>query len=290
MKILTFCFLALVATVDSVQASTAYSLTIRPIQRDYDYLDPVEVMAEVRAPREAVLRRPEGLSGNVEYEVEYENQGVFERVNVGLVGYGARIWEARQEKIEIANAPLSAAYDLKREFSFDRAGKYRVRGKYRSNSNSEIFDVESEWSEFNILPPTALELQQLDQYEIAGSGNTDTEKISSFRDFTVRNPSSTLSNRCREELIYYFYRTGASDDFAEAILDYLKHGEPSQIDRRLLNFELGLFFERRQKVDLAIEHYLRAELATADHRIERLRSGKRLPTHAGVPEPLNAVR
>src|SRR3954463_11251728 len=121
---------------------------------EFGFFEPIEITSEIRVAGNSLDQAyPEGICGNVVYEVEYQFNGAFLRHKQDLHGAGGFIRHAKVQDVSIDDTPLISTMDLRILFRLD-AGRYRVRGRYRSDPRSVTFESVSEWSEFQVSPKT----------------------------------------------------------------------------------------------------------------------------------------
>lgn len=255
------------ATIADAHVST---FTTRPDKREFGFFEPVEVTSEIgvsaNSPGQAY---PEGISGNVVYEVEHEFHGAFLPLASNLEGGGAPIWQAKVEDVTIDNTALTGTMDLRILYDLG-PGRYRVRGKYRSNNQSSTFDKVSEWSEFEIKPMTAQETITLKAFEAAGVGNSDAEQLASYEAFAAKYPTEDITARVYPEILHFYLKMGDQSralDFLKKVID---NRNISKLKRRLFAYEIASLEEKNGRMDEAIQSYRQCGLRNSEQRIEKL--------------------
>jgi hypothetical protein len=256
-----------VATIADAHVST---FTTRPDKREFGFFEPVEVTSKIvvsaNSPGQAY---PEGISENVVYEVEREFHGTFLPVPSNLRGAGGPVWQAKVEDVTVDNTALTGTMDLRILYDLG-SGRYRVRGKYRSDFRSSAFDKVSEWSEFEIKPMTTQETITLKAFEAAGGGNSAAERLASYEAFAAKYPTEDITARVYPEIQNFYFKTG--DKAGE--LDFLKkvigNRNISEIQRRLYAYEIAGMEEKNGRMDEAIQWYRQCGLRNSEHQIEKL--------------------
>jgi tetratricopeptide (TPR) repeat protein len=265
-KIIAIGIVAAVTTVDA----HIFTFTTRPDKKEFGFFEPIEVTSEIRVSGNSLRRAyPEGISGNVVYEVEYELRGTFLPLAQNLHGAGPHLWGAKVEDVTIDNAPLIGTMDLRILFEF-KAGRYRVRGKYRSDSQSSTFEKVSDWSEFEIKPPTEREAIIFEEFQTAGVGNTDAEQLASYEAFAAKYPTDHITARVYREILHFYLKTGDQGRALDFLKKVINNPNISKLKRRLFAYEIGGLEEKSGRVDEAIRWYRQSGLRNGEERIEKL--------------------
>lgn len=266
-KIIAIGMVAAVTTLDA----HILTFTTRPDKKVFGSFEPIEVTSELRVSANSERQAyPEGISGNVVYEVEYELRGAFLPLKQNRQACGPPLWGAKVQDLTIDNAPLIGTMDLRMLFGF-KAGRYRVRGKYRSDSHSSTFEKESDWAEFEIQPPTKREAIIFEEcLQTAGVGNTDAEKWASYEAFAAKYPTDYITARVYSEILHFYLKTGDRERALDFLKKVINNPNISKLKRRLFAYELGGLEEKSGRVDEAIQWYRQSGLRNGEARIKEL--------------------
>ena len=262
-----------IGIVTAATAVNAHVLTFttRPDKNEFAFSEPVEITSEIRVSRNSLEQPyPEGLCGNVVYEVEYILRGTYLPVRQNLSMCGGYAWDARVVNVTRDNTPLAANMDLRILYHFTEPGRYRVRGKYRSDHRSSTFEKVSEWSEFEVKRQTERERVVFEEFETTGAGNTDAEKLATYGAFAAKYPNEYVTARVYEEMLNYYFKSGDEGRRFDLLKSMMVNPTISKIKRRLYAYGVGELEEKNGHVDEAIRWYRQAGLLEAEFRIAKL--------------------
>lgn len=267
MKIVAIGILAALTTADA----QSVTFTTLPDKKEFGFFEPIEVTSQIRlirnSPRQAY---PEGISGNVVYDVEYQLRGTYLPLKQNLVGSGRPLWEAMVADVTIVNASSIGTMDLRMLFDFADAGRYRVRGKYRSDNQRDTFDKVSDWSDFEIKPQTKREAILFEEFQAAGVGNTDAEQLASYEAFAAKYPTDHITARVYPEILHFYLKTGDQERALDFLKKVINNPNISKLKRRLFAYEIGSLEEKSGRVNEAIQWYGQNGLRNGEERIEKL--------------------
>jgi hypothetical protein len=257
-------------------SATAYgyvlTFTTSPDKKVFGFFEPVEIGAEIRvSPNLVGQSYPEGISGNVVYEVERKISGIYSPVAQNVTG-SHYLWQAKTKEITSDNTSLSASMDLRILFDLG-AGQYRVRGKYRSDNQSSSFEQVSAWSEFAINAKKESEAAAYEDYENAGRGKDKAEQLASYEAFAAKHSTDHVVGRVYPEMLDIYLKTdhGRALNFLKGVID---NPNISKIKRRLFAYEIASLEEQNGNIDEAIRWYSQSGLRNSEEQIETLKRKK----------------
>jgi len=262
-----------IGIVTAVTALEAHVLTVttQPDKDTFGFFEPVEITSEIRVSGNSLEQAyPEGISGNVVYEVEYILRGTYLPVRQSLSVCGHYLWNAKVENVTRDNTPLTATMDLRILYHFAEPGRYRVRGKYRSDHRSSTFEKVSDWSEFEIKPKTEREVVIFEEFELVGTGRTDAEQLASYEAFAAKYPTEYLTAAVYREMDNSYYKAGDIERRLDLLKKLINSPIISRMKRRLYAYGIGDLEEKNGHVDEAIRWYRQAGLLEAEFRIAQL--------------------
>ena len=247
------------------------TFTTLPDKKEFGFFEPVEVTSQIRLTRNSPTQPyAEGISGNVAYDVEYQLRGTFLPVEQNLHGSGRPLWEASAADVTIVNASSIGTMDLRMLFDFPDAGRYRVRGKYRSDNQRDTFDEVSDWCEFEIKPQTKREAILFEEFETAGIGNTDAEQLAGYEAFAAKYPADHITARVYPEILQFYLKTGDQERAVDFLKKVINNPNISKLKRRLFAYQIGSLEEENGRLNEAIRWYGQNGLRNGEERIKRL--------------------
>jgi tetratricopeptide (TPR) repeat protein len=266
-KIIAIGILAAITTVD---AHIATFITV-PDKKEFGFSEPIEVTSRIGLTANSLKQAyPEGISGNVVYEVEYQLRGTYLPIAQNIHGSGPPLWEAMVADVRSVNASAIGTMDLRMLFDFAEAGRYRVRGKYRSDNQRYTFDKVSDWSDFEVKPQTKREAMVFEEFEAAGFGNTDAEQLASYEAFAAKYPTDHITARVYPEILHFYLKTGDQERALDFLKRIINNPNISKLKRRLFAYEIGGLEEKRGRVNEAIRWYGQSGLRNGEKRIAEL--------------------
>lgn len=273
MFIIKIIAIGIVAAVTAAEAQIL-TITTRLDKAEFAFYEPIDITSEISGSGYSARQLDlVGLSGNLVYEVEYQFNGTFLPVKQNLVGQRGFSPGTKIEHVTNDDAPVTGIMDLRILFYFADAGRYRVRGKYRSEGRrSSAFDKISDWSEFEIRPKTEREEIVCQELELTGGGTTDAERLASYEAFATKYPTDYLTAVVYRVMLQYYLKAG---DEARA-LDFLKqiinYPNISRIQRLRYAYEIARLEEKNGHTDEAVRWYRQSGLVDSEERIEKLQS------------------
>lgn len=268
-RIIAIGFLAAATTLNA----HIYTFTTRLDKKEFGFHEPIEVTSELR-----ISSNPLGpdyleeISSNVVYEVESVVRGTFLPIKSNVCGgesgryFG---WEDKRENVNTDNASLIVAMDLRKLFPFE-VGRYRVRGKYRSDPRSSTFEKLSQWSEFEIRPQTESEIIALQDLEFTGMGKTKAEQLTSYEAFAAKYPMDYCTVRVYSEILDIYLKTGQEAAALEFLKRVINSPIVSKLKRRLYAYEIANLEEKSGRVDEAIRWYRQTGLRLGEEHADKL--------------------
>jgi hypothetical protein len=265
---------AFVITLTAADAQTIW-FTTKPDKTAFAISEPVEVTSQISVlSGSRRLDAPEALTGNVVYDVERLSEGTWLPHKQSLLDCsGGRSWGGRAQDVNPGTPPLTATFDMRILYRFE-AGRYRVRGKYRTGHPAytppDSFEKISDWSEFEVLPQTEREAKMFQDWELTGAGETEADKLASYEAFAAKYPSEYLTAKAYDKIRSIYRNTGRAEDELALCKQLINSPNLSKIARRRLAYTIGAGEEKNGRLEEAVQWYRQSALPMAEDRLAKL--------------------